>query len=157
MELRSGKHLTFFLGNEEYGIPISGVREIIGVMEITPVPKAPAYIRGVINLRGKIVPVIDLRLKLGMLEAAYNEKTCTIVVETVCEDEKKLTGVIVDTVSEVVNIQEEELETIPNSGTSNRTGFSGLGKIKGKVILLIDTYKLMIRDELNSEDANNGQ
>ncbi|MCK7467721.1 MAG: chemotaxis protein CheW [Desulfosudis oleivorans] len=110
MEAQDGKHLTFSLGNEDYGLPILQVREIIGMMEITHVPKTPEFIKGVINLRGKIIPIMDLRLKFGMKSIDYTERTCIIVVEIKINEIKRLMGVVVDMVSEVVNINQNEIE-----------------------------------------------
>ncbi len=156
MELLSGKYLTFSLGKEEYGIPISKVREIIGVLEITSIPKSPPFIKGVINLRGKIIPVVDLRLKFGLEEVGYNERSCTVVVETIFEEEKKLTGIIVDTVSEVVNVQKTELEELPRyAGDMSNSCFSGLGKVKGKVILLLDIETIINTDDIHNFEIPN--
>ena len=149
MEIQGGKFLTFTLGNEEYGIPIQRVKEIIGMMEITHIPKTPGYIRGVINLRGKIIPIMDLRLKFGLDEKSYTERTCIIVVEIMLEGVKKLIGIAVDAVSEVVNIQTAEIEPPPEYGTHTNAGFlTGMGKVKGKVILLIDIERIMDNQEL---------
>ncbi len=105
MELHSGKFLTFVLGNETYGIPIKKVKEIIGMMEITHIPKTQGYIKGVINLRGKIIPLMDLRLKFGMEEIPYTDRTCIIVIEIDKGENRRLAGLVVDTVAEVLNIQ----------------------------------------------------
>lgn len=148
MEIISGKFLTFLLGYEEYGIPIHKVREIIGIMDITKVPRTPGFIKGVINLRGKIIPVMDLRLKFELSEEPYNQRTCIIVVEIDFSDTKRMMGIVVDTVSEVVNIQKNDIELPPEYGGNVDTAFLiGLGKVKGKVILLLD-----IEQVLNSEE-----
>ena len=112
------KHLTFKLANEEYGVEILRVREIIGVMNITAVPRMPVYMKGVINLRGKVVPVVDLRLKFGLDEIEHTEQTCIIVV-----DVGKEIGIIVDTVSEVLDIKDENVEPPPAMGGSVDTTF----------------------------------
>src|SRR3990170_268911 len=112
-----GKYLTFVLCGEEYGIEILKVREIIGIMNITPVPQTPGHIKGVINLRGKVIPVIDLRSKFGFQEATHTKETCIIVVEV----QNVLTGVIVDTVSEVLDVNAEELEASPHFGNGVNT------------------------------------
>ena len=98
---RAGKYLIFRLGREEFGTAVLKVREIIGMQDITAVPQTPAHVKGVINLRGKVIPVIDLRLKFGMGSEAYTERTCIIVVRTRMQGEEVLVGVIVDSVSEV--------------------------------------------------------
>ena len=140
-----GKYLTFVLGTEEYGIEILKVREIIGIMDITSVPQTPDYMKGVINLRGKVIPVIDLRLKFAMTEEEYTQETCTIVVEV----NSSLIGIIVDTVSEVVDVGSEEIEDTPQFGHGIDTDFiTGLGKVKGKIIILLDIEKVMSTEEL---------
>jgi purine-binding chemotaxis protein CheW len=122
------------------------VREIIGIMGITPVPQTPKFIKGVINLRGKVIPVVDLRLKFGFDEVDYTKETCIIVVEV----KSVLTGIIVDTVSEVLDITNEELETTPNLGEDVNTDiFIGVAKIKDKVKILLDLDKILGAEEIN--------
>src|SRR5574344_3063666 len=124
------KLLTFSLGEEGYGVSILKVKEIIGMMDITPVPKTPEFIKGVINLRGKIIPVMDLRLKFGMQEKEYNERTCIIVVEINLNGNERLLGVVVDMVSEVVTMNSDQIEPPPEYGSNNNTNFIlGIGKI----------------------------
>jgi purine-binding chemotaxis protein CheW len=148
MEITGGKFLTFMLGCEEYGISIKKIKEIIGIMDITSVPRSPAFIKGVINLRGKIIPVMDLRLKFDLEEKEYNQRTCIIVVEIDFAGMTRLMGVVVDTVSEVVNIQKNDIELPPQYGSLVDTSFlTGMGKVKGKVVLLLD-----IDQVLNSEE-----
>ncbi|MBF8277427.1 MAG: cheW [Candidatus Brocadiaceae bacterium] len=143
---RGGKYLTFVLCGEEYGLEILKVREIIGIMGVTPVPQTPKFIKGVINLRGKVIPVVDLRLKFGFEEVDYTKETCIIVVEV----ESVLTGIIVDTVSEVLDITNEELETTPNLGEDVNTDiFIGVAKIKDKVKILLDLDKILGAEEIN--------
>jgi purine-binding chemotaxis protein CheW len=149
VEVQDGKHLTFSLGNEEYGIPILKVKEIIGLMEITHVPQTPEFIKGVINLRGKIIPIMDLRLKFRMCEREYNERTCIIVVEVDINHTKRPMGIVVDTVSEVVNIQSSEIEPPPQYGTKVESGFlTGLGKVKGKVVMLLNIEQIINCEDL---------
>lgn len=149
MEVQDGKHLTFSLGNEEYGMPILKVKEIIGLMEITHVPQTPEFIKGVINLRGKIIPIMDLRLKFKMPEKNYNERTCIIVVEVLILEAKRLMGIVVDTVSEVVNIQASEIEPPPQYGTKVEAGFlTGMGKFKGKVVMLLNIEQIINYEEI---------
>jgi len=149
MEIQGGKFLTFTLSHEEYGIPINKVKEIIGMMEITHVPKTPKFIKGVINLRGKIIPIMDLRLKFEMEEKRYTERTCIIVVDITFEGVKKQMGLAVDAVSEVVNIQTSEIEPPPEYGIHSKAGFlTGMGKVKGKVILLLDIETILDNEEL---------
>lgn len=148
MEIQGGKFLTFTLSQEEYGIPIHKVKEIIGMMEITNVPKTPKFIKGVINLRGKIIPIMDLRLKFEMEERQYTERTCIIVVDVQMEEVKRQMGIAVDAVSEVVNIQTSEIELPPEYGHSSAGFLTGMGKVKGKVILLLDIEKVLDSEEL---------
>ncbi|MCF6149816.1 MAG: purine-binding chemotaxis protein CheW [Candidatus Kuenenia sp.] len=141
-----GKYLTFVLDNEEYGIEILKVREIIGVMTITPVPQSPNYVKGVINLRGKVIPVIDLRLKFGFPEKEYTKETCIIVVEV----SNSLTGIIVDTVSEVLDIAAQDMEPSPHFGEGIDTDvFIGIAKIKNKVKILLDIDKVLHLEEFS--------
>lgn len=141
----AGKYLTFTLGKEEYGLGILNVREIIGVMEITAVPHTPEYIKGVINLRGRVIPVMDLRLRFGMEEAEYNERTCIIVVEVQGRAGHFQVGMVVDSVSEVLNIAAEDIEPPPSFGTSvtDAVNILGMAKINGEVKILLDTDKVI--------------
>ncbi len=151
VQIQEGKHLTFSLGKESYGIPILQVREIIGMMEITPVPKTPDFIKGIINLRGKIIPVMDLRCKFGMPEKEYNERTCIIVVEIDINGLQKLLGVVVDMVSEVVSINASEIEPPPEYGQNAEHNFIlGIGKIKDKVVIILDIEEIFVCDEVLS-------
>ena len=136
---KAGKYLTFKLLDEEYGLEIIRVREIIGVMGITAVPQMPPFMKGVINLRGKVIPVIDLRLKFGFNEIEYTEQTCIIVV-----DVGKEIGIIVDTVSEVLDISSDRIEPPPSVGTSTDTTFIlGMGKVGDAVKILLDIDKVL--------------
>jgi purine-binding chemotaxis protein CheW len=136
---REGKYLTFSLSGEEYGIGIRKVREIIGMMTVTHVPQTPFYIKGVINLRGKVIPIVNLRLKFGMEEMEYTERTCIIVVE-IAEGGKTIAmGLIVDSVSEVVNIREGDIDDTPAFGNAVDTNYIlGMAKIGGSVKILLD-------------------
>lgn len=139
-----GKYLTFVLGEEEYGIDITKVKEIIGVMEVTHIPRTPPFIKGVINLRGKVIPVMDLRLKFGMPELAYTNETVFIVVEV----GGALIGIVVDTVREVLNIHEAEIEPPPQFGSKLDTAFIlGMGKVQGKVKILLDIEKTITAED----------
>ncbi len=142
---RGGKYLTFSLANEEYGLEILKVREIIGIMDITAVPQMPEYVKGVINLRGKVIPVIDLRLKFGLPPAEYTDQTCIIVV-----DIGSLTGIIVDTVQEVLDIEATQIDPPPPLGANVDTSFIlGLGKVKDEVKILLDVDKVLSSEELS--------
>lgn len=143
-EKRGGKYLTFDLDDEVYGLNILKVKEIIGIMDITPVPQAPSYVKGVLNLRGKIIPVIDLRLKFGFQERAYDERTCVIVVELGNAAGKLLIGIIVDSVSEVTNIPETDIESTPELGAQQSTEYiEGMAKLKGKVVILLNIAQVL--------------
>ena len=136
---REGKYLTFTLADEEYGISILKVKEIIGMMMITAVPQTPPYVKGVVNLRGKVIPVTDLRLKFGIASMDYTERTCIIVVEIRVPSGMILIGIVVDSVSEVLNIREEEVEDTPNFGVSLDTKYIlGMAKVAGGVKILLD-------------------
>ncbi len=146
---REGKYLTFSLAGEEYGIVILKVKEIIGMMPITPVPKTPSYVKGVINLRGKVIPVADLRLKFDMDEMDYTERTCIIVVEIKDGAGHVLMGVVVDSVSEVLNIKNGEIEDTPAFGTQMDTGYIlGMAKTGGAVKILLDIDKVFGDEEM---------
>lgn len=136
---RAGKYLTFRLGDEEYGVEILKVKEIIGLLPITPVPRTPEFIRGVLNLRGKIIPVLDLRRKFGMGRVDDTEFTCIVVVDAKMRGSSALMGVLVDTVSEVVDIPEGEIEDAPCFGDSLDTTFIlGMAKHKSSVKILLN-------------------
>ena len=140
-----GKFLTFILGKEIYGFEILKVREIIGLMDITTVPQTPEYMKGVINLRGKVIPVIDLRLKFSMQEEEHTQETCVIVVEV----ENTSIGIIVDSVSEVSDISGSSIEEAPSFGQGIDTSFiMGLGKVKDKIIILLDIETVLSSEEL---------
>jgi len=141
---REGKYLTFSLAGEEYGIGILKVREIIGMMSITPVPQTPEFVKGVINLRGKVIPVIDLRLRFGLDATAYTERTCIIVVEIHGESGSIPMGIVVDAVSEVLNIRSADIENTPSFGVKLNTDFIlGMAKTEGGVKILLDIDKVL--------------
>jgi len=140
-----GKFLTFQLLNEEYGLEILTVREIIGIMDITTVPQTPAYVKGVINLRGQVIPVIDLRLKFGMPEGEYGKRTCIVVVNV---DGLQM-GIVVDTVSEVMDIDSSNIEATPSFGTNLKTDYIlGMGKVQGGVKILLDIGEVLTSEEM---------
>ena len=144
-DTQEGKYLTFRIAKEEYGIEIRYVTEIIGIQRITDLPDTPEFVKGVINLRGKVVPVIDVRLRFGMSERDYDERTCIIVVNI----NSTAVGLIVDSVSEVLDIPEQDVEQPPkvNKGGSSRY-IQGLGKVGESVKILLDTRRLLFADEL---------
>jgi purine-binding chemotaxis protein CheW len=144
-DTQKDKYLTFVIENESYGIEIKHVTEIIGIQNVTEVPDLPDFIRGIINLRGKIIPVMDVRTRFKKEFMDYNDRTCIIVIDI----EEISIGLIVDTVSEVLNIAEENVVLPPNS----KTGFSnryvkGIGKVGDDVKLILDCKKLLKEDEL---------
>ncbi len=148
---REGKYLTFVLAGEEYGIGILKVKEIIGIMAITTVPQTPAYMKGVINLRGKVIPISDLRVKFGMEAIDYTEKTCIIVVEIASGGQKVMMGILVDSVSEVLNIKGGDIEDAPNFGSRLNTNYIlGMAKTGGRVKILLDIDKVLSDGELTT-------
>lgn len=143
----AGKYLTFTLGTEEYGLPVLRVREIIKMMDITLVPQVPPYVKGVVNLRGKVIPVVDLRLKFGFPAQEYTERTSIIVVEVNLAGGRALMGIVVDTVSDVMGITAEEIEETPEFGDRISTDYmKGIAKVKGKVEILLDLDRVFGTD-----------
>lgn len=146
-DTQKGRFLTFSLGRETYGIEIRFVTEIIGIQAITEIPELPEYIKGIINLRGKIIPVMDVRLRFKKEPREYNDRTCVIVVDI----RDVSVGLIVDSVSEVLTIQEHDIVEPPqmNKGFSNRY-IKRIGKVGNDVKLLLDCEKLLTEDELGN-------
>ena len=146
---REGKYLTFSLADEEYGIGILKIKEIIGMMAVTHVPQTPPFVKGVINLRGKVIPVVDLRCRFGMSSIDYDDRTCIIVVEIGVNGVNVVIGIVVDSVSEVLNIKKEEIEDTPTFGTKLNTDYIlGMAKMDGRVKILLDIDKVLGADEL---------
>lgn len=152
-DTQKGKYLTFNLGTEFYGIGIEYVTEIIGILPITEVPELPDFIRGIVNLRGRIIPVMDVRLRFKKPFMAYNERTCIIVVDI----KENSVGLIVDGVAEVTNIPDESIVDQPmlSSGTSNQY-IKSIGKVGNDVKLLLDCDKLLTHHEVNMLSEING-
>ena len=149
--IKTGKYLTFNLAKEDYGIGILKIKEIIGMMPITSIPRTPEFVKGVINLRGKVIPVIDLRLKFDMEKMAYTDRTCIIVVEIDTDETTVLIGIVVDSVSEVLNIQENEIEETPAFGTRLNTEYIlGMAKMEGNVKILLDIDRVMRIEEIET-------
>jgi purine-binding chemotaxis protein CheW len=147
----AGKYLTFKLGAEVYGLRILTVQEIIGIMLVTHVPRTPEFVRGVINLRGKVIPVVDLRVQFGMAQREDTNTTCVIVVQVVWETSKSTMGVIVDEVSEVIDIRAPQIEPPPSFAASGTAAFIlGMGKVGDKVVMLLDTDRVLSRTEMNT-------
>ncbi len=140
-----GKHLTFVLGREHYGLPVLKVREIIRLCEITPVPQMPDYIKGVLNLRGKIIPVADLRLKFRLSKITDTDLTCVVVVQVpLADNTKTLMGLIVDAVEEVVNLTAADIEPTPDFGGAVQADYIlGMAKVKGTVKALLDIDRVV--------------
>ena len=152
---RSGKYLVFQLDREEFAIKVLKVREIVGLQDITVVPRAPSCVRGVINLRGKIIPVVDLRRKFGMPEIAFTPRTCIVVVQVQGETGAILLGVIVDGVVEVLNMPETDIVDTPDFGRGAATPYLlGIAKSKGKVKILLDIDRLLSSRELQCAVAS---
>tara|TARA_B100000959_G_C14985615_1_gene625457 strand:- start:1741 stop:2223 length:483 start_codon:yes stop_codon:yes gene_type:complete len=146
-----GKVLTFLLGKQEYGIQILDAREVVGMMHIDPVPQTPAFMKGVINLRGKIIPVIDLREKFQMEKRESSKETCIVVVDI----KGKMTGTIVDFLSGVVTIEKEDFEDAPEMGSNIRTDFIiGMAKLENRVIIVLDMERILSNEELKDIHTN---
>lgn len=152
---RTGKYLTFLLGREEFAIQVLKVREIMGIQDITAVPQTPAYVKGVINLRGKVIPVVDLRLKFCLAEMEYTQRTCIIVVQVQAGSISLHTGIVVDEVSEVLNLTAADIEDTPDFGESSAAAnyLLGMAKVKGKVKILLDIDQVLSNQELHGLDA----
>jgi len=151
---RAGKYLIFHLGAEEFGTEVLKVREIMGIQDITTVPQVPAYVKGVINLRGKVIPVVGLRLKFGLPAEEYTARTCIIVVRTHQGDEDLMIGIIVDGVAEVLNLAASDIEDTPDFGPGVVTPYlKGMAKIKGKVKILLDIDQVLSANELDGLTA----
>ena len=146
-DTQKGKYLTFSVGREAYGIEIKFVTEIIGMQDITEVPELPNYVRGIINLRGKIIPVIDVRLRFKKEPKEYNDRTCIVVIDV----KETYVGLIVDHVAEVINIEDSNIVPPPDMKTGFHNRYvRGIGKVGNEVKLLLDCDKLLNDDELES-------
>ncbi len=148
---KQGKYLTFSLAGEEYGIGILKVKEIIGMMSITSVPRTPEFVKGVINLRGKVIPVMDLRLKFNIEKMDYTERTCIIVVEISGQAGTIQIGIVVDAVSEVLNIKAEDIEEAPTFGTTLDIDYIlGMAKVGKGIKILLDIDRVLNKEEMFS-------
>ena len=151
---RVGKYLIFHLGEEQFGTEVLKVREIMGLQDITSIPQVPEYVRGVINLRGKVIPVIDLRLRFGMAPQEYTARTCIIVVRNRQADGEMTIGMIVDGVVEVLNVMACDIEDPPDFGPGIVTPYlTGMAKVKGKVKILLDIDQVLNSVELDGLTA----
>ncbi len=148
---RAGKYLVFALGREEFGIKVMNVREIMGIQEITAVPHTPPYLKGVINLRGKVIPVVDLRAKFGMEASEQTQRTCIIVVQVGGETHSMLMGIIVDGVAEVLNLTPADIEDTPDFGQGVAMPYLlGMAKVKDKVKILLNIDEVLAAQELQN-------
>ncbi len=149
---KAGKYLSFVLGAEEYGLEILRVQEINGMMDITRVPRTPSYVRGVINLRGRVIPIISLRDHFNMPAVDDTEKTCIIVVQVEYEDTQITMGIIVDEVSEVLNIAENQIEPPPSfgGGMEEVDFITGMGKMDKHVVILLDIDRVLDGEKLET-------
>lgn len=146
---REGKYLTFTLAEEDYGIGNLKIREIIGILPITSVPQTPKFVKGVINLRGKVIPVVDLRLRFGMQKIEYTGRTCIIVVEIAGQNVTVQIGIVVDAVSEVLNIKAEDILATPTFGAELNTEYIlGMAKMEGGVKILLDIDQVLTTEEI---------
>jgi purine-binding chemotaxis protein CheW len=144
-----GKYLVFHLGSEEFGIQVLKVREIMGIQDITAVPHTPPFVKGVINLRGKVIPVLDLRLKFYLPQIEYTQRTCIIVVEALVGSSSMLMGIVVDGVAEVLNLALADIENTPDFGQGSPTPYIlGMAKVKGKVKILLDIDQVLNGQEI---------
>ncbi len=149
-EDRGGKYLVFELGREEFGIRVLKVREIMGVQDITCLPQTPAHVKGVINLRGKVIPVVDLRLKFGLPEQEYTPRTCIIVVQVTREGGPRLMGIVVDGVAEVLTLAAADIEDTPDFGDGAATPYLlGMAKVKGKVKILLEIDQVLASQDMS--------
>jgi purine-binding chemotaxis protein CheW len=146
---KDGKYLTFHLEKEEYAIRIERIKEIIGMQAITAVPGMPFYVKGIINLRGKVIPIMDLRRRFAMTEVDATERTCIIVVEVQGTESQVVVGMVVDSVSEVMNIKSEDIEPSPDFGGRISISYIlGIAKMEGKVKILLDIDKVLAEQEI---------
>ncbi|HMB15831.1 MAG TPA: chemotaxis protein CheW [Pelovirga sp.] len=152
-DTQKDKYLTFHLAGEDYGIEICYVIEIIGIQSITEVPDMPAFIRGVINLRGKVIPVMDVRARFKLSARDYDDRTCIIVINVDATE----VGLVVDEVSEVADIPEGQVEPAPRtSKNSDNSYIQGMGKMNNRVIILLDVHKLLFSGDMQRLLQNDG-
>ncbi len=150
-DTQKDKYLTFHIAGEDYGIEIAFVTEIIGIQKITEVPDMPTFVKGVINLRGKVIPVMDVRLRFGLEEREYDERTCIIVVEI----KDTSVGLVVDLVNEVADIPEDQVEPSPKTGKTTSSRFiKGMGKMDDEVKILLKVDKLLFDEEQLSDETD---
>lgn len=151
----AGKYLTFSLASELYGLEILKVSEIVGMLPVTRVPRLPDYVAGVVNLRGRIIPVVDVRVAFGLADASITDRTCIIVVSVAREGAAATTlGIIVDEVSDVLSLPDEVIEATPEFGTEVDTSFiKGVGRVEERVVLLLDIDRVLSGAQLSVVEA----
>ena len=143
------QYLTFMLGRETFALGILSIKEILEYSAPTEIPMMPAFIRGVVNLRGAAVPVVDLSARFGRPSVAVTKKTCIVIIETRVEDESHVLGVMVDAVNEVLEIPDTEIEPAPSFGASIRADFiQGMGKVRGKFVIILDVDRVLCVEEM---------
>ena len=145
------QYLTFMLGGETFAIGILNIKEIIEYGNLTEVPRMPGFIRGVINLRGAVVPVIDLGARFGKQQSAISPRTCVVIIEVEYEGEQHVVGVMVDAVNEVLDIPAAEIEPAPSFGANIRADFiRGMGKVEGKFVIILNVNHVLSLDEMST-------
>lgn len=143
------QYLTFELGTEVFAINILNIKEIIEYGQVTEVPRMPTFIRGVINLRGSVVPVIDLSARFGKVASTVTRKSCVVILEVMFEDEQHIVGVMVDAVNAVLDIEDNQIEPAPTFGANIRSDFiKGMGKVEGKFVIILDVNYVLSMDEM---------
>jgi purine-binding chemotaxis protein CheW len=148
-EAQINQYLTFVLGAETFALGILGIKEIIEYSSLTDVPMMPPYVRGVINLRGAVVPVIDLSVRFGRATAPVTKRTCIVIIEVLANDERQVIGIVVDAVNEVIDIPASDIEPPPAFGSGIRTDFIlGMGKVHNKFVIVLDANHVLAFDEL---------
>ena len=155
VDVASGQFLTFSLDGEAFATEISRVREVLEYAQITPVPRSPDYMLGVINLRGNVVPIVDLRLQFGMAVREPDIDTCIIIVEIDIEGSTTVLGVLADSVQEVIDLSREQLEAVPSLGTRvNHEFIEAMGKVDGRFVIVLDMQKVFSANQLNDVSSN---
>jgi purine-binding chemotaxis protein CheW len=154
--IHAGKYLTVAIDNEIYGIAVLKVREIIRLQKITPVPQVPEFVKGVINLRGRVIPIVDLRIRFGM-RAEITERTCIVVVQVTSDDRCIQMGVIVDSVEEVTNLTKDQIEQTPDFGVRIDTAhLLGMAKTNGRVLMLLEIDKVISTSDVQAVSGRQG-
>jgi len=152
-----GQYLTFLIGGEIFAISILSIKEIIEYGSLTTVPMMPDFIRGVINLRGAVVPVVDLSARFGRTASEVTKRSCIVIIEVEADEEKQDVGVVVDSVSEVLEIPTAEIEPAPSFGARIRADFiSGMGKVEGKFVIILNAERVLSVDEMAMLSGANG-